>query len=61
MLRAQKMKSIDEVLEEVGILIDTHFFNEFAETKSSKFLKSVMASQSVIEMTLLKKTWRTLI
>ena len=30
MIRAKQMKSIDEVLEEVGLLIDTHFFNEFA-------------------------------
>ena len=60
MLRAQKLKNIDEVLEEVGVLIDTHFFNEFTETKSSKFLKNVIASQSLVETGLLKKTWRTL-
>ena len=28
-LRAKRRKSIDEVLEEVDVLIDTHFFNEF--------------------------------
>ena len=30
MIRAKWMKSIEEVLEEVSVLIDTHFFNEFA-------------------------------
>ena len=44
-LRSQRMKSIAEVLEEVEIVIDTHFFNEFSETKSSMFLKRVIASQ----------------
>ena len=39
MLNAMKMKSITEVLEEVEVLIDTHFFNEFSETKSSLFLE----------------------
>ena len=40
MLRAKRRtKSIDEVLEEVEVLIDTHFFNEFSESKSSLFLK----------------------
>ena len=29
MLRTQRMKSMAEVLEEVEVLIDTHFFNEF--------------------------------
>ena len=28
-IQAKRAKSIDEVLEEVGVLIDTHFFNEF--------------------------------
>ena len=36
-LKALRMKSIADVLEEVEVLIDTHFFNEFAETKSSMF------------------------
>ena len=39
MLRAKRMKGIAEVLEEVEVLIDTHFFNEFSGTKSSLFLK----------------------
>ena len=60
MLRAKRMKSIEEVVEEVEVLIDTHFFNTFSETKSSLFLKKVIAHQSTIEMRLLKKRWRTL-
>ena len=60
MIRAKRMKSIHEVLEEVGVLIDTHFFNEFAETKSSMFLKKVIAHQRLIDVNLFKKTWRTL-
>ena len=60
MLRVKRMRSIEEVLEEVEVLIDTHFFNEFWETKSSLFLKRVIANQSVIETSLFKKTWRTL-
>ena len=31
-IRAKRMKSIDEVLEEVEVLIDTHFFMEFTGT-----------------------------
>ena len=58
-LRAKRTKSIDEVLEEVEVLIDTHFFNKFSETKSSLFLK-VIASQNAIDLRLLKKTWRSL-
>ena len=58
-VRAIKSRSIAEVLEEVEVLVDTHFFNEFSETKSSLFLKRVIANQGSIEMSLLK-TWRTL-
>ena len=47
-------------MEEVEVLIDTHFFNEFTETKSSQFLKKVLANQSVIEVRLFRKTWRSL-
>ena len=36
-LKALRMKSIADALEEVEVLINTHFFNEFAETKSSMF------------------------
>ena len=49
------MKSIEEVLEQVGVLIDTHLFNEFAKTKSSMFLKKVISNQKSIEMNLFKK------
>ena len=39
MIRVKSMKGIAEVLEEVEVLIDTHFYNEFSEAKSSLFLK----------------------
>ena len=55
-----KMKSIAEVLEEVRVLIDTHFFDEFSRTKSSICLKRVIENQSVIDVRLFKKTWRSL-
>ena len=42
------------------VLIDTHYFNEFWEAKSSQFLKKIIANQSAIDMNLLKKAWRTL-
>ena len=54
------MKSIEDVVEEVEVLIDTHFFNQLSESKSSHFVKKVTAHQSTIEMNLLKKTWRTI-
>ena len=59
-VQAKRAKSIDEVLEEVRVLIDTHFFNEFSVTKSSMFLKKVIANRSAIDIKLLKKAWRTL-
>ena len=59
-LKAWRTKSIAEVLEEVEVLIDTHFFNEFSETKSWGFLKKVIAHQSAIDLRLFRKTWRTL-
>ena len=59
-VNAMKMKSITDVLEEVEVLIATHFFNEFSETKSSSFLKKIIASQSVIDVRLFKRSWRTL-
>ena len=34
-LGEKRRKSIDEVLEEVEVLIDIHFFNEFVEAKPS--------------------------
>ena len=60
MLRAKKIKNIEDVLEGVEVLIDMNFFNEFSGTKSSLFLKRILASQNTIEMDLFKKTWRTL-
>ena len=60
MIRAKRRKSIDEVLEEVEVLIDTHFFNVFSETKSSAFLKKAIENQSSIDVRLFKRTWRTL-
>mgnify|MGYP004684707701 CR=1 FL=1 len=59
-LRTQRMKNIAGVLEEVEILIDTHFFNAFSGTKSSMFLKKVLENRNFIETKLFKKTWRTL-
>ena len=59
-LRAKRAKSIEEAVEEVDVLIDTHFFNDFSMTKSSSFLKHVITDQSMIDMNLFKKTWRTL-
>ena len=59
-LRTLRTKSIAEVLEEVEVLVDTHFFNEFSETKSSQCLKKVIAHQSAIDLRLFRKTWRSL-
>ena len=59
-LRAKRMKSISDVLEEVDILIDTHFFNEFLKTKSSTFLKKVLENRNAIDARLFRRTWRTL-
>ena len=54
-MRAKKATSVEEVLEEVGVLIDMHHFNAFWETKSSQFLKRIIANQSTIEMSLSRK------
>ena len=59
-LRAKRVKSIEDVLDEVDVLIDTHYFNEFRETKSSMFLKKVIENRNVIDTNLFKKTWRSL-
>ena len=59
-LKAMKMKSIVDVMEEVEVLIDTHFFNEFFDIKSSLFLKKIIADKSSIEVTLLEWELRTL-
>ena len=60
MLRAMKSKSISDVLEEVGVLIDVHHFNAFWKTKSSLFLNRIIANQNSIDTNLLKKAWRTM-
>ena len=60
MMIEQKRKSIDEVLEEVQVVINAHFFDEFSKTKSSLFPKRVLETQNAIEMLLLKKTWRSI-
>ena len=49
-LRAKRAKSIHEALEEVDVLIDTLFFIKFSETKSSHFLKKVIAHQNTIDL-----------
>ena len=59
-LRAKRMKGIAEVLEEMEVLIDTNFFNEFRMAKSSIFPKKVLENQKWIEMNILKKSWMTL-
>ena len=38
-LQSKRAKSTGDVLEEVEVLIDAHFFNEYWETQSSQFLK----------------------
>ena len=59
-LRAKRMRSIEDVLDEVEVLIDAYHFNEFTKTKSSSFLKIVIQNQRTIDVGLFKKTWRTL-
>ena len=59
-MKAARYKSIADVLQEVKVLIDTHFYDEFYKTKSSLFLKRMVENQNLIEIGLLKKTWRTL-
>ena len=59
MLRARRRKSIDDVLEEVEVLIDSHFFNEFEEIKSSSFVLKVITNKSVIDLNIYKRTRRS--
>ena len=47
-------------MKKVEVLVDAHSFKEFSETKSSGFLKRIIASQNAIDMNILKRTWRTL-
>ena len=60
MLRKNIFKSIADALEEVDVLVVTHYFNEFSETKSSTFLKKVIENRNVIDTRLFKKTRRSL-
>ena len=48
MIRAKKSKSIHDVLEEVEVLIDTHFFDEFSGTKSASFLNKLIDKQGPV-------------
>ena len=59
-LRAKRMESIRGVSEEVEVLIDAYHFNEFAELKSSSFLKKVIENKRTIDVGPFKKTRRTL-
>ena len=59
LLRSKRAKRIADVLEEVDVLIDAHFFNEFRETKSSLFLKKVIKNRNAIDTSLFKRTRRT--
>ena len=58
--RAIRAKSMTEVIEEVEVIIDTHFLDVFYQTKSCPFLKTVISCQGSIDTRLFKKTWRTL-
>ena len=59
-LRAKRIKNIEDVLEDVGALVETYYFNEFSGTKSSAFLKKVISNQNTIDMNIFKRTWRSL-
>ena len=59
-LRVKRMKSIEDVLEDVEVLIDAFHFNHLTKTKSSSFLKKVIENQRTFDVRLFKKTWRTL-
>ena len=59
-MRAKRANGIADVIEEVDVLIDTHLFDDFTATKSSQFLEKVLANQSVIEVRVFRKTWRSL-
>ena len=59
LIQAKRMESIRGVIEDVEVLVDAHFFNEFSIIKSSLFLKRVISNLRVIDVRLFKKTWRT--
>ena len=44
-LKAMKMRSINELIEDVRVLIDIHYFDEFSRTKSSIFLKKRLTTR----------------
>ena len=54
-----KMKNTADVLEDAEVLVDTHF-NKFSESKSSSFLKRIVANQSVVDIRLFKNGWKTM-
>ena len=57
LIRAKRTMNIRDVIEDVEVLVDSHFFNMYSETKSSLFLKNVISHQSRIEMMFLKLWW----
>ena len=57
LIQAKRTKNIRDVIEDVEVLVDSHFFNMYSETKSSLFLKNVISHQSRIEMMFLKLWW----
>ena len=59
-LRAKTLKNVADVIEEVEALVDTHFFNQFSQTKSSTFLKRVLENQGSIDLRLFRRTSRTM-
>ena len=59
-LRAKTLKNVADVIEEVEVLVDHHFFNKFSKTKSSTFLKRVLENQGSIDLRLFRRTWRSL-
>ena len=58
-LDARRINGIDEVLEAVEIVIDTHFFNQFQ--KSPLCFRNMIANQKSIETNILKRTRGSLI
>ena len=59
-LRYKKARSIEEALEELDVLIEPHFFNEFTETNSSAFLKTVITNHNSNNLNLFKRTWSSI-
>ena len=50
MLRAKKSKSIHDVLDEVEVLVDTHFFDGFSGTRSASFLNKLVDKQGPVDI-----------